>query len=174
LSVNNTPVLAAIANRTVHAGTTVVLNIAATDADLGQTLNFTLGPGAPAGAQIDAATGVFRWTTANADVNTTNTMTVQVADNGAPGLGDARSFTISVVAPPTVLSAALVTNSIVLSWSAISGQTYRVQFKSELSEADWSDLLDVTATASTASLTDPFITDTGMIPQRFYRILVLD
>ena len=81
---------------------------------------------------------------------------------------------ISVVAPPTVLSATLTTDSIALNWSAIPGQTYRVQFKNDLADADWSDLRDVTADDTTASLADPFITDSGAIPQRFYRIMVAD
>lgn len=56
-----------------------------------------------------------------------------------------------------------------LQWSAIPGRTYRVQFKSDLSSTDWSDLPpDVVAVTNTASKADP-LTNT----QRFYRISLL-
>jgi hypothetical protein len=54
-------------------------------------------------------------------------------------------------------------------WSAIANTTYRVQYKSDFSEATWHDLAgDVVADADTASKTDAV----GPDPQRFYRILV--
>jgi hypothetical protein len=57
-----------------------------------------------------------------------------------------------------------------LVWSAIPGQTYRVQSTPALAAANWTDLLpDITATNSTASTTDA----PGSAPQRFYRVLLL-
>ena len=61
LASNNPPVLAPIADQTLYALTTLVLTNSATDPDLPpQTLNYSLDPGAPAGATIDATNGVLR------------------------------------------------------------------------------------------------------------------
>jgi hypothetical protein len=76
-----------------------------------------------------------------------------------------------VAASPPVLQPLQLSNGVArLAWSAIPGQTYRVQYKPTLAAANWTDLLpDITATNSTASTTDA----PGSAPQRFYRILLL-
>ena len=57
-----------------------------------------------------------------------------------------------------------------LTWSAISGMTYRVEDSPRFSTATWSGLPpDVMATGSTASKTD----DPGSAVQRFYRVMLL-
>src|SRR5439155_10436463 len=61
--VNATPELAPIADQNVGEGTLLTLTASATDADLPvNTLRYSLDAGTPAGAAIDAATGVFPWT----------------------------------------------------------------------------------------------------------------
>src|SRR6185503_15172029 len=62
---NNCPVLGAIGSKTVDQGSLLTFTATATDADLGQTLTFTLDAGAPAGAAINSSTGVFTWTPAS-------------------------------------------------------------------------------------------------------------
>ena len=56
----------------------------------------------------------------------------------------------------------------ILSWPAISGQTYRVQYKNNLDDTNWQEVADtVTITGNTAHLTD-------LAPaagQRFYRVI---
>ena len=57
-----------------------------------------------------------------------------------------------------------------LTWSAVIGRTYRVQYKNDLTDPDWTDLSpDVTASGNTAALTD--ISAAGS--QRFYRVELL-
>jgi hypothetical protein len=57
-----------------------------------------------------------------------------------------------------------------LTWSAVIGRTYRVQYKADLTDPDWTDLSpDVSASGNTASLTD--ISAAGS--QRFYRVELL-
>jgi uncharacterized repeat protein (TIGR01451 family) len=171
LSVNAAPALGAIASRTIHAGSQVVVNAAATDPEAPpQTLNFSIDA-APPGATIDPASGVFRWTSSDADVNTTKTVTLRVSDNGTPVLSDAKTFTITVTARPTV-STSLTESTITFSWDAIDGQTYQVQFTDDLTTGDWTDLTEVTASGPTASFIDAIVSDAGPIPQRFYRVLV--
>lgn len=63
-------------------------------------------------------------------------------------------------------------NNLVLNWSTSSGLTYRVQYKSQLNDANWQTLgSDVLATSTTSSFTD---TNLAAIPQRYYRILLVN
>jgi hypothetical protein len=174
LTVNNPPILAAIPDRTIHVGSTVVISSSVTHPDLDQTLTFSLEPGAPAEATLDTATGVFRWTAPETSLNTTNPVTIRVSDDGTPSLGDARSFSITVMARPAILSAVLAGDFINLTWSSIPGLTYRVQYKLNLADAEWTDLMDVTAADWTTVATDSVIAYEDPIPQRFYRIEVQD
>ena len=166
---NQAPVLAAIANRTVHAGTLVLFTNTATDDDLpANNLSFSLEPGAPPTAGIGTNTGIFNWQTSEAEIGSTNPITVRVTDNGVPPLSDTKSFNIAVLAPPAILDTSVAGGNFTLTWSAIPGQSYRVQFKNDLTDPSWSDLLpDVTASLDSAMKMDPL---NGT--QRFYRVLV--
>ncbi len=167
---NQAPVLAAITNRVVHAGTLVLFTNTATDADLPTNLlGFSLDVGAPVGASVGASSGVFNWLTSDADAGLTNNVTVRVTDNGVPPLSDAKPFSIAVLARPSIVSAAVSGGDFNLTWSAIPGHAYRVQFKNSLTDVNWSDLVpDVTASLATASINDPV-----GATQRFYRVLVV-
>jgi uncharacterized delta-60 repeat protein len=56
-----------------------------------------------------------------------------------------------------------------LQWTAISGRTYRVQFRTNFSSGDWMDLLpDILASTNSVSMADP-LTGTN----RFYRVILL-
>jgi len=66
----------------------------------------------------------------------------------------------------------LTDTSVTLSWNTVAGRTYRVQFKSDLSEPSWTDLAgDVTGDAATATKVDGSITGAS---QRFYRIVIFE
>lgn len=113
--VNTAPTLSAISDKRVAPGTPVSFAAQATDGDLpAQTLTFSLGPGAAAGATIDSATGLFSFTPAQVG---TNTITVRVRDNGAPPLSNAVSF--------TVIAAALGSQSNVVLIPTLSTWKYR-------------------------------------------------
>jgi hypothetical protein len=94
---------------------------------------------------------------------------VQAAGNIFFAISPGNFFLIAV--SPPVLQPLQLSNGVArLTWTAISGRTYRAQYKSTLAAPAWTDLLpDITATASTASTTDVL----GSAPQRFYRILLL-
>jgi autotransporter-associated beta strand protein len=166
--VNTAPSLPAIADRTIHAGQTLVFTNSATDPDVpANTLTYSLDPGAPATASIGSSSGAFTWTTIASDENTTNAITVRVTDDGTPALNDTKSFTVTVVSAPTA-DISVSGNVVTISWTSIAGQSYRVQYKNNLGDATWTDLApDVTASGSTASATDTTVS------QRFYRVAVL-
>jgi hypothetical protein len=97
-AINHPPQLAPIPNQTVREGSTLTFTASATDRDPGQTLTFSLGPGAPAGARIDPATGVFTWTPT--EESSPITVTVRVTDNGSPPLSASRTVSIFVTDAP--------------------------------------------------------------------------
>ena len=98
-------------------------------------------------------------------------MIVRVTDNGVPSLSDTKPFRIVVAPPPTVIETILVSgDTVAITWSALPGKTYRVQFKSDLGEATWRDVAgDVTASGSTAMKID----FTKSSARRYYRVMVL-
>lgn len=94
---NRPPVLAAIADRVVDERTLLTFAASALDPDVGQTLTFSLAPGAPSGASIHPSTGVFTWTPSEAQGPGSYNLTVRVTDNGPSNpLTDAKSFNVVV------------------------------------------------------------------------------
>ena len=100
-AVNDPPVLNAIAGQTIFAGDTLSLTASATDPDTTDTLTFSLGSGAPAGASIGPATGVFTWASPSTQALGAYPISVLVRDNGTPSLSATQSFSIQVLAPVT-------------------------------------------------------------------------
>ncbi|HWD17882.1 MAG TPA: CARDB domain-containing protein [Verrucomicrobiae bacterium] len=97
LSATNIPVIAAIPNHTIAAKTTLRVTPLVTDPAVPPlVLTYSLLPGAPTGATIDPATGAFQWTPTPAQANTTNQITIKVADNGNPQQTATQSFTVVV------------------------------------------------------------------------------
>ncbi|WP_331700337.1 putative Ig domain-containing protein [Paenibacillus sp. IITD108] len=91
--VNTAPVLAAIGNKTVDEETLLTFTATATDADLpANTLTYSL-VGAPIGASINAATGVFTWTPTEAEGPGAYTFMVRVSDGT---LSDEEEITVTV------------------------------------------------------------------------------
>jgi hypothetical protein len=58
-------------------------------------------------------------------------------------------------------------NNFAVSWSAVAGQTYQVQYKSSLSQTVWSNLMTITASNWTGVASVPLASE----PQRFYRVI---
>ena len=59
------------------------------------------------------------------------------------------------------------TTNVVITWSAVSNVTYRVQYQEELNPTNWSNLVpDIAATNTTASTAD----NPGAAGPRFYRV----
>lgn len=170
LRVNNPPALTPVPDQTLHAGGIAAATVLAADGDAGQTLTFSLNAGAPATAAIDPANGHFTWPTTSGDAGVTRLISVTVADDGIPSLSDTITFNVTVAAPLLLQGAALSDTNLVLTWGAISGQTYRVEYKDTLEGSTWNPLPpDVIATAGTAAKSDPL----GPT-RRFYRVISVD
>ncbi len=106
--VNQSPVLAAIGNKSVDEGSLLTFTASATDPDLpANDLSFSLDVGAPLGATIHPNTGQFSWTPPKGTSPGNHTVTVRVSDDGVPSLDDFETITITVndVNLPPVLAA---------------------------------------------------------------------
>ncbi|MBI2947185.1 MAG: immunoglobulin domain-containing protein [Verrucomicrobia bacterium] len=93
---NQPPVLAAIPDQTVEEGRELTFTASATDPDAGQTIAYTLAPGAPPGATINQTTGVFTWTPNEAQGPGPFVVTVRATDNGAPSVRSTQDVRITV------------------------------------------------------------------------------
>ncbi|MEK7685116.1 MAG: putative Ig domain-containing protein, partial [Verrucomicrobiota bacterium] len=170
---NTAPVLEAIPSRTSHVGQKVAFTARATDSDLpANVLTYSLDPGAPSGAAINPATGVFDWKPAEADSGKSFSITVRVADNGVPALSATQTFSITVVPGPAIQSIALSEGKVTLTWSAIDKQTYSLRYKNNLNDAVWTPLnITIQGVGTSATAVDNSI---GNAPQRFYQVVVVE
>jgi hypothetical protein len=167
---NEPPVPTFASARSVHAESLLSFIATATDPDLpAQLLSFSLEPGAPAGASIDAATGLFTWTPSAAQVGVRN-LTVRVTDSATPPASATRPLNITVAQP---LRATLSQNGsqVTISCPTIATRTYRVEYKNTLAAPAWTSLTPATV-ASGANLS--FMDNLGAAPTRFYRVVKLD
>jgi hypothetical protein len=79
----------------IPEGSEFTLQLAATDADAADALEFSLAD-APAGMTISRATGLIRWATGEGNGPTTNQIVARVQDNGDPPLSASAAFTLVV------------------------------------------------------------------------------
>ena len=168
---NSAPILINIASRTVHAGSLIIVSNFASDADLpANNLTFSLASGAASGASIHPSSGLFSWPTTDDDADTTNNFSITVTDNGVPTLSDSRSFAITVVSRPLITGISLTNDWVNVTWTTIPGDTYRLQFTTNLATTNWIGVTpDVTATVSNITHTNPFVPGT----QHFYRVMLV-
>jgi hypothetical protein len=77
----------------------------------------------------------------------------------------------TLAGPLRIAGISFTATTVTLTWSAIPGRAYRVEYKDELSVPTWSLLIDaVEATGNTASVND----NLSPFGHRFYRILRVD
>jgi hypothetical protein len=91
------PTLSLIADQTVQAGTAVALTASVANPVAGETITYSLDPGAPASATINPSSGAFRFTPTGAPA--TYTVTVRATYNGMASLSATTSFRINVQSP---------------------------------------------------------------------------
>ncbi len=168
-SLNRPPRIDNIPLQTISEGATLAFKVPASDPDAGQQLAYRLTGEAPDGALLNPVSGEFAWTPTRVDLGT-RTFRVQVTDNGAPPLSAEGMFEVVIRATAFLrLSAALSDNReiLTLSWPTETGLVYRVEYKDNLNEPAWKPLAEVTATSTTAALSDTFA---GRPSQRYYRV----
>jgi hypothetical protein len=172
-AVNTPPVLDPLTDGVVIEGQLLLFTASATDGDApAQSVTFSLDPGAPAGAAINPANGLFSWRPTTAQTPGTYLITVRVTDDGAPPMSASTTFRVQVAPRPQVISIAPMPNGgHAISFVTVPDKTYRVEYKNALEESNWQPLdADVVATGESLTINDGLAGSS----QRFYRILVLD
>jgi fibronectin type 3 domain-containing protein len=165
---NTPPVLAAVTNRTIGVGVTLNITNSATDSDVpAQTLVFSL-LSAPTNAVLNTNSGVLTWRPLVTQADSTNTITVKVADNGTPSQSATQSFvvTVSPLVSPQISAVSLNAGQLVLQVNGSSGPDYQIQASTNL--VNWGLVFTTNSPAM------PFVwtnSATGL-PMNFFRILV--
>jgi len=160
------PVTVGIADRTVLAGEPIRFFAEAIDADQpAQSVTYTLAPGGPPDAQIDPLSGEFRWTPVEADGPAQVSITIIAMDSGEPALTDTNTFVVTVIAPFDMTVDPVYPGR--LSWRALPGYQYRVEYTESLTRGSWQLLQAFVATDSEVVMEDP---EAGQGTQRFYRV----
>jgi hypothetical protein len=172
---NTAPVLAPIGNKFVHQGQTLSFTAGATDADVpSQTLTFGLDGGAPAAAHINGSSGLFTWPTVGVPAPSTNLMTVRVTDNGTPSLDDSELIAVVVLAPLNFSQLNRTGNQLTFGWQAAPNQTYRVEYKDDLSAGGaWTTLPgseNLSTVGGSLSVTVDVTDPPHPLHNRFYRV----
>ena len=116
------------------------------------------------------ANGVISWTPTAAQPPGTYTFTTVVSD----GIFATRSsFNVllgTAPPPPRIASLSVSNQAALITWTSVSGQTYRVQYKDSLSDTNWLEAApDLMATGPTTTTTNAL----GTASRRFYRMRLL-
>jgi hypothetical protein len=172
LEVNTAPVLPILPDLAIDDVTALTITNTAMDADLpANGLTYILLAG-PTNAVVDA-NGVITWTPSPAQAGSTNTFVTEVTDDGIPPLSATNTFRVVVSAPkpgPFMASIVISNGTPIVTWDAVPGRTYKLQYKDNLSDTEWIDVLpDVTATGAKAAA------GTGETDalHRYYRVMLV-
>jgi uncharacterized repeat protein (TIGR03803 family) len=88
---------------------------------------------------------------------------------GTNGLGTI--FRVSIPMPAVIKAITLSNDTVTLTWSAVAGQTYEVQYSDDMTATDWISLTKPwVATSGVMSTTDPGVVI--LFKQRFYRVVL--
>ena len=169
VSFNQSPLLAAISNQAILAGTALVITNMASDADVPpQTLTFSLLD-APTNAAVNATNGVFTWRPTIAQSPSTQTVVAVVTDNGVPPMSATQAFTVAVIQPvQPILKGTLVAIGQFGFWiTGDAGPDYTILASTNLNS--WN--LQFTANSPILPF---FWADTNSLAfsRRFYRVLL--
>jgi hypothetical protein len=171
---NTAPVLPAQSIQTIAPLATLTVTNTGTDSDVPSNALAYVLVAAPAGATINA-NGIITWTPTEAQGPSTNIIMTVVTDSNpwavnAQHLTATNSFTVVVSAPIPVFKITSIAGSkgvAVITWNSVAGNYYRLQYKNNLLDTNWTDLSpDILATGPVTTTTNVL----GGIPQRFYRV----
>ena len=169
--------------------TNVIFRESFANADPGQTQSYVPPPGGQLARRVDlgfSGPGGY-WTDSAYDfgvdlrfqglahTNSSAVITFQIEGLGIQDLADESwamenlGVSVSGVAQPVITLIEKSEINVMLAWTAVSNVSYRVQSKTNLTDASWDDLQpSVTATSSLANYGEPLTSN-----QRFYRVMVL-
>jgi hypothetical protein len=139
-----------------------------------QNLSFFYDEELLPGAFLEPETGMLYWAPPEGHPPGTYFPTVYVLDDGEPIQFATFTYTIHVLdsfSPLVVVSADRVGDQLQLSWAAIPGKRYLVEYQTTLGRSDWVTLI-VTPPAVSEQATVLDSLSSG--PRRFYRVIELE
>jgi len=160
---------APISGRTVNPGVTLNVTNSATDPNQPPLpLSYSILAG-PAGATINATSGLFNWRPAAVQADTTNLITLKVQNSASPGLSATQSFTVKVnaLAVPTLAGSLAPGGLFGLQIGGGVGPDYLIQASTNL--LDWTTIHSNTPASLPFLWLDP---NAPVEPARFYRVLL--
>jgi hypothetical protein len=173
--INSAPVLPSQADRTINGGDALLVTNTASDSDLpANALGYALSL-APAGAVIDTS-GIISWTAPSGPVATTNVFETLVTDTNPWAINQQQlsatnrfAVIVRAVIEPFSITSITATNGVAtITWEAVAGQTYRLQYADGF-EDTWHDVApDIIASGASATVSHP----QGVGPQRLYRVVI--
>jgi len=129
------------------------------------------GQNFPAGIALDVSSGHIYWCNVGsgeilrANLDGTEPQ-VLVTGQSQPAI---ITLDLSIPVPLKLQAATTSDAGMTLSWNALMGRAYQVEFKNDLEQTNRRQASRVTATNTTMSLIDPVVTD----PHRLYRVILL-
>ena len=127
-------------------------------------------------AVTDAEAAPFTGGAISIDLHTTSSLDTMNVDNvmvtSIPaGVAPFVIPTDLVATPPIIESVRIVDGSAVVTWTAVPGNTYRLQYSESLDAPNWRDATeDIVATDATVTATN----EMNAAPQRFYRVVLVN
>ena len=169
-SVSNTvPALMPVADQTINAGVTLVLTNMATDLDSPpQTLTFNLLNG-PTNAALNSSNGIFSWRPLVGQADTTNSISIQVSDNGTLALAATNHLAVKVnlLTLPALNSITASGGQVTLVVNGPAGPDYTLLTSTNL--VNWRGLLTTNSPLLPLMLVDP---NSATNAASFYRIQI--
>jgi hypothetical protein len=78
-------------------------------------------------------------------------------------------YSAAFATPPVFTSVNRADNAVNLSWLSLTGRTYQVQFRTNLAQSNWSNVVGTVLATNPIATT---IDSPGTDHQRFYRVLL--
>ena len=173
--VNTPPGIQSIGTQVGASDVPLHFFVVAIDSDIpAQQIAFSLPPGSPLGAAINPSTGEFSWTPTSEQGGDYD-MIVIVKDDGAPPLSQAFHIPVKIQGPavipsPVILATRAPDGTLTLSWAAVNGVRYHVEFTETLGTLSWNPLGDAIGDQGVAGLGG---IELNGVNERYYRVVVV-
>ena len=166
---NRPPVMNVTGSATASSQAPLTLTVSAVDNDVPWQTVSLLATRTPSGSHFDPAAGVLTWTPAAGQLPGNYLAEFLALDSAACTPG-ATTLQVTIRVPsPLALSAQYQAGTIRLTFPALTGETYRVDYCDDLIAADWQPLQQLIATSANVTITDA----SPGSGDRFYRLVWL-
>ena len=172
--VNSAPGILSLSTQSGASDVPLRFQVVGVDTDIpAQDLTYSLPPGSPLGAGINPLTGEFIWTP-NADQGGDYDMVIIVKDNGTPPIAQPFHVLVKIKGPdaipsPVITATRAPDGTMTLSWPAVDGVKYHVEFTETLGTLSWNPLGDTVGAQGIAGISG--IQLDGQT-ERYYRVII--